>query len=229
MEAAGLDGANGTAPVYTYKPRATTVYATVKLWVADMSFVLKACLVETLAFEFVGGGDVKVTATIRVGSVDSQADGVSIPSFDYTTQSSLSAPVLKGAGFAWGQTRGFLTMRVSVVNTVEEFEDSNEATGLRLAQSDRSVDMDAVINVDDADTDYEHTRVADTSAPTDDATFQLGTIAGASDTLNAALVAFNNGIIDSYSSDKAGDIITANVIAHATATAAGDEFALTFN
>lgn len=229
LEAAGLDGANGSAPLYVYTPRATSVYATIKLWVADMAWVFKACLVENMTFEFIGGGDTKVTCSISVGSIESQADGVAIPTFDYTTQSSLSAPILQGAGFSWGQTRGFRTMSLAVVNTIEAFEDSNQATGLRQAQSDRSIDMDAVINVDDGDTDYEYTQVAASSAPTDDAVFQLGTIAGATDTINACKVEFNNGVIDSYQSEKAGDIITAAVRAHATATSAAGEFTLTFN
>lgn len=229
MQMAGLAGANGAAPLYVYTPAAGTIYGTIIIWVGDMSFVLKACVVETMKFAFLGGDSTKVTCTLQVGSVETQSDGVALPTFDYTTQSSLSAPVLQGAGFAWGQTRGFRNMDLSISNTLEEFEDSNESTGIRIAQSDRSFDMESVIYVDDGDTDFEYTELEKATAPVADATFQLGVIAGSSDTINAALVEFNNVIVDSYQADRAGDLLMANVSAHASGASAAGEFTLTFN
>lgn len=233
IESAGLDGANGTNPLYTYTPSTGTTYATIKVWTGEgsdaMSFVFKSCLVESMSFAFAGNDNVKVTSQIRVGSVQTVASSVTLPTFDYGTQSSLIAPVVQGVGFEWGETRGFQTLSMTVTNTIEEIEDSNQSTGLRLGQTDRSIELNGVIYVDDGDTDFEYATLSSVSSPVDDATFQVGTIAGGTDTINAFLIAFNNGVIDNFSHDKLGELLAANVNAHATATGASGEFAITFN
>ncbi len=229
IEIAGLDGANGTSPVYEYTPAIGTTYGTIKLWVGDVAYVFKACVIEKMLFTFLGGDSVKVTSSIRIGSVESVTDGTALPTFDYTTQSSLAAPVLKDAGVDWGPTRGFDKMDLTVNNTLEEFSDSNQATGVRLSQTDRSIEMDAVIYVDDTDTDYEYANLSASAAPTDDAIFQLGDVAAPTDTINGTKVEFNNPIADNFQPDRRGDLLVSNVVAHATGTAAGNEFMLTFN
>ena len=229
IEIAGLDGANGTSPVYEYTPAVGTTYGTIKLWVGDVAYVFKSCVINRMLFTFVGGDSVRVTSSIRISSVESVTDGTALPTFDYTTQSSLAAPPLVGAGFDWGPTRGFNKMDLTINNTLEEFADSNQATGVRVSQTDRSIEMDAVILVDDSDTDYEYSNLSASAAPTDDAIFQLGDVAGATDPLNAVKVEFNNPIADSFQPDRLGDLLVSNVIAHATGTAAGNEFMLTFN
>lgn len=229
LQIAGLVGTNGTAPIYTYTPSPTTKYATIKLWVEDMSFTLLGCTASDTKFEFLGGTSTKVIQTINVSSIHAQSDGVALPTFDYTTQSSLSAPVLKGAGFDWGPIRGFRNLDITIANSLEEVEDSNQPEGLRVIQSDRSIDMSGQIYVDDADTDFEFQNLQGTVAPTNDATFQLGDIAAPTDTINGVAVAMNNIQADNTKSERIGDLLAWETTAHATGTVGGSEFSLSFN
>jgi hypothetical protein len=132
----GFAGANGTSPVYTYTPSATTTFATVKLWVADLSYVFMDCLC-TFALNPQPGDIALATFSISVGSLNAFTDGVTFPTLDYGTQSSLSAPVVQGVNHTWSTTRGFKDLSITNANNVSEIEDSNQATGIRLVQESR--------------------------------------------------------------------------------------------
>jgi hypothetical protein len=235
-ETAGLVGASGAAtPDYKYTPRATAIYSTVKLWVADLSFVFMDCLVDSLVFEFTPGGNGLVTANFKVGSINAFADNGpgNFPTFTWGFQSSLAAPTVEGVGFAnFGQTRGFENLTITIANAIEEFGDSNVVTtGIRQSQKDRVITVDGRIYLATADSDAAYANLINTSAPTDDLSFQLGTAnTGGATQMNAALINVNNLQAKDIKYDRTG---TAAVVelsgSKATATTAGSEFTLEYN
>lgn len=235
LQSLGLAGANGTAPVVAYTPvSGATVYSTIKLWIGDLSFVFTDCIVESGQVVFTPGGNGILTANFAVGTHDPAtdfADGVTFPTFDYTTQASLAAPTVEGVNFTWGQVRGFNTLTLNIENTIEEAGDSNVAsTGLRQTQTRRMFTIDGTLYLDDGDSDFEYQGLVSSSAPTADLSFQVGDVAGAAEVLNAYLVEVNNLQAKAIKYNRIG---TATVVeltgAKATATAAGGEFTLTFN
>jgi hypothetical protein len=234
-ESVGLDGANGTSPVYEYTPRATTIYTTAKLFVGDLSFVFQDCLVESTSIVFTPGGNGICTANFKVGSHDPAtqfADGVTFPTVTYGTQSTLAAPTVEGVAFAaFGQTRGFENLTINITNTVEEYGDSNvDTTGLRQSQTRRVITVDGTIYVATADSDAAYQNLVSTSAPTADLSFQLGTAAGATDTINAAKFEVNNLQNKDIKYNRIGTALAVELSgAKATSTTAGTEFKLTFN
>jgi hypothetical protein len=240
LHSAGLIGAAGTAPVYAYTPRhnassgGATIYATIKLWIADLSFVFTDCLIESCEIAFTPGGNGIVTGTIRVGKHSPStdfADGVTFPTFAYGTQASLAAPTVAGVNHTWGQVRGFEELKITIQNEIEEFGDSNVATtGIRESQVRRQILVDGTIYVATADSDFDYQSVVSAVAPTVDMSFQVGTVAAPAATLNAYLVAVNNVQAKSTKFDRRGTALVATLSgAKATATTAGAEFSLTFN
>ena len=232
---AGLEGANGIAePDYIYTPRATAEYSPIHLWVANLDFILMDCLCETLTIESTAGENALVTANFKVGSVESWNDGVTFPTFTWGTQASLAAPTVEGVNFTnFGQVRGFENLTITVTNGIEEFGDSNVATtGIRQSQTNRVITVDGRIYLNSTDSAIEHTELVNTSAPTSDLSFQLGTAetGGGSETMNAALVTVNNLQPKDIKYDRTG---TAAVVelsgAKATSTTAGTEFSIEYN
>lgn len=232
---AGLVGANGAAaPDYKFTPRATTEYSTIKLWVADLSFVLQDCLVDVLTINFTPGGAALVTANFKVGAVESYNDGVTFPTFTWGAQASLASPVVAGVNFtAFGQVRGFENLSITITNAIAEYGDSNVAiSGVRQSQTERIITVDGRMYLNTTDSDAEHTQLVSTSAPTNDLTMQLGTadVGGAATALNAALINVNNLQPNNIKYDRTG---TATVVeltgAKATGTTAGSEFMLEYN
>lgn len=226
--ASGFSGANGTSPVYTYTPSGTTTYGTAKLWVADLSYVFMDC-VTTFSLTPKPGDIALATFTINVGSVNAFADTVTFPTLDYTTQSSLSAPVVQGVAHSWSTTRGFNSLTITNENSIAEIEDSNQSTGIRLVQEGRSFDVSGTLFVDSADSDFEYQNVIASAAPTADLSFQLGSVAGASDTINAVLVSANNLQLTSAKDVKLGTVLGKEIAGYTTGATANSEFTLTFN
>ena len=112
-EMGGLVGVNGGAGAeYDYTPRVTassggiTKYGTVKLWVADLSWVLKSCTLSSLRFSVQPTGIILATAALQVGSVDAFADSVSFPTFTFGTQAALGANTVENVTTGWGTARG---------------------------------------------------------------------------------------------------------------------------
>lgn len=235
-EIAGLVGANGAAaPDYAYTPRASTIYGTIHLWVADLDFILQDCLVETLEIALNASGNAFVTANIKVGKLESWNDGVTFPTFTWGAQSSLAAPTVEGVAFAaFGQTRGFQDeLRITITNGIEEFTDSNVTdTGIRLSQRDRVITVDGRLYLESTDSAAEHTALVSTSAPTADLSLQLGTadVAGEVTALNACLINVNNLQARDIKYDRTGaNTVVELTGAKATGTTGGDEFMLEYN
>jgi hypothetical protein len=234
LQSAGLVSANGTDPVVAYTPRSTAIYLTAKLWIADLSLVFTDALVETLEVVFEPGGSALATANLRVGKHDPAtdfADGVTFPTFDYTTQGTLANPVVAGVNHTWGEVRGFEELTVSIGNELETFGDSNvPSTGQRESQSSRVITVDGTLYLTTADSDFEYQQLTSTTAPTTDLSFQVGTVATPTDTLNAFLVECNNLQPKAVKYDRRGTATVATLTgAKCAATAAGGEFTLTYN
>ena len=236
LGAAGLAGATGAAsPDYKFTPSASTEYATIKVWVGDLSFVFQDCLVDSLAIEFTPGAAALITANIKVGSVPAApVDGIGALTLTFGTQASLASPVVEGMAFAaFGQTRGFENLTVTIANAIEEFGDANvDVTGIRQSQKDRIITVDGRLYVNATSSDAAHLQLVNTSAPTDDLTMQLGNpdVGGAETELNAALVNVNNLQAKDIKYDRTGTALVVELSgAKATSTTAGTEFLLEYN
>ena len=234
LGAAGLAGASGdVTPDYKFTPSASIEYATVKVWVGDLSFVFQDCLVDTLAIAFTPGAAALITANIKVGSIPAvPADGIGALTLTYGTQASLASPVVEGMAFAaFGETRGFEDLTVTITNGIEEFGDSNVATtGIRQSQKDRIITVDGRIYSETDDSLAEHDQLVDTSAPTDGLTMQLGTARTTTGTINAALINVNNLQAKDIKYDRTGTALVVDISgAKATGLTAGSEFMLEYN
>lgn len=235
----GLTESTGAAdPDIDYDPRATTVYATIKIWIGSgstgMSYVFIDCVCETLAWAITPSGNCIETASFKVGALNAAAVDVTFPTIDYTTQVSLAAPVVAGVTFsAFGQARGFENLVVTCQNDIEEFQDSSVAlTGIRQAQTARRFLVDGTLYVALADVDAAYIEHINTSAPTNDMTIQVGTadVGGAETALNAFLFAINNLEAKGIKYNRVANAVAVELSGcKATAPAAGGEFSLTFN
>jgi len=232
---AGLVGANGAAaPDYKYTPRGSIEYASIHLWLGDLDFILQDCVVDTLSLAFDPGAVALATATFKVGKVESWNDGVTFPTFTWGSQSSLASPVVEGVAFAaFGQTRGFENLVITISNEIADHKDSNVAdTGIRHSQSVRPITVDGKLYVEAGDSAAEHTALVATSAPTADLSFQVGDpdVGGAETELNAYLVNVNNLHARDIKYGREGTSLAVELTgARATGTAGGDEFMLEYN
>lgn len=238
-ESVGLIGADGAAPIEEYTPRiaATTPpqrYVTIKVWIGDLSFVFWDCIADSADMVWTPGGSGLLTANMKVGTHDPAvdfADGVSFPTITYGSQASLYAPTVEGVNFDWGVVRGFETMKVNIAQAIAEFGDSNvPTTGIRQAQTGRIFTVDGVLYCETGDSDFEYQNVISGTAPTVDLSFQVGTPAGASDTINAYLIECLKVQGKGVKWNKRGDAMVAEIAgAKCTGTAPGGEFKLTMN
>jgi hypothetical protein len=228
---AGLSGANGTSPTYVYTPATSETYLTIKLWLAGFSMVFQDCLVETLELTMPPGNVGLASHSIRVGSVTTPPTAVAFPTFTYTTQASLSAPVIgsPATGFAWSNSRSFQEMLLTISNDIQEIPDSERSTGLRATQHGQSIVGGATIFIDDADSDYEYTELVKTVAPTDVFNFQVGTVAGGGATINAYKPQLGNPETRTLKWDRSGSKLIGRLSLQAVDPSAGGEFTLTFN
>ncbi|GAG22117.1 unnamed protein product, partial [marine sediment metagenome] len=155
-----------------------------------------------------------------------------VPTFDYGTMATLSAPVVQDASFTWGQLRGFQTMDTTIENTVDEIPDSNQLTGVRLSQADRifRANGDMFTTSDGSTETYEWDETILLAAPVDAATWTIGEpqLTDTGLPFNAYRLNVKNLQVDSSSYGKTGSVTVANMETHATATAANDEFSLLF-
>jgi hypothetical protein len=238
-ESLGLTGANGTSPVYEYTPRSSqsVTYATAKLFVGDLSFALQDCVVESASLVYTPGNHGLCTANIKVGSIDTFTDTVAFPTVDYTTQASLATPTIEGVNFTWGTGHpgspdsGFESLTINITNTIEGFGDSNVAdTGIRYAQRRRLITVDGTLYVIAADSSFQYDELISATAPTADLSFQVGDVAGGTDTINAYKVEVNNLQGKGIKYARIGQSLAVELSgAKATSTTAGTEFKLTFN
>lgn len=183
LDGAGLIGsAGGGGEEQDYDPRtAANLFLTIKLWHGDLAFVFSDCVVESLEFAFTPGSFVIATANILVGTFDhtTQIDGFTFPSSNYGVMASLAGPIVEGVAMtAFGVVRGFENLTVTIASEIEKFGDSNvPVTGERQSQNRRVFSVDGTLYIDDvgALTDAEFQNLIDSSAPTVDLSFQVGT------------------------------------------------------
>jgi hypothetical protein len=229
LQAAGWEGANGAAPLYVYELGSSTIYLTVKLWVADVAYVYKSVACERFEMVSTPGGISVATFDLVPSSVESVTDGTAFPTFDYGTQTSLDAPVVQGVAHAFGQTRGFNQWTLTIDNAIADIEDSNQPSGIRKEQDERTIDAAATLFVDDSDSDFDYAQLVDTAAPSDAASYQVGTIAGPAGEINAYLFEMDTPRNIEHKATKLGGATGSELTMRATATAAGEEARLTFN
>ena len=241
LQAAGLVGVNGTSPVYEFTPRigATSPpvrYLTAKLFIGGESWVLADLICESASVQILPGGTSLVTFNFGPAVHDPTSDkatGVTFPTVTYGNQTSLSAPTTQGVAFTWGSAsptdHGQNEFTLNITQDVSLEDDANQATGKRAVVNGRSFDVSGRIYTSSTDPDFEWQKTVGGSAPTEDMTLQIGTIAGATDTLNALKIEINNVELEDVSYDRQGAVMVAEITGHATAAAAGAEFKLTFN
>jgi hypothetical protein len=236
FQSAGLESANNTAPTVSYTPRSSTIYSTIKLFQADQSFVFTDCVVESLSFEFTPGGFCIVTANIAVGAFDSANDvgaDLTFPTIDYEEMASLTGPTVEGVSFAaFGQTRGFENLTVTITNTIEKFGDSNVATsGERQSQTRREISVNGTLYCAAADSDAALSQLVSSTAPTADLSFQVGTaVTSTADTYNGFQMQVMNLQPKDIKFNRIGDVLVVELNdSKATATTAGEEFYLNMN
>lgn len=244
LEMAGLIGANGTAPAVNYTPRhagstggfgmdGSTAYGTAKLFHGPLELVYSDCLIETLDLVFTPGGNCIVTANVLVGTWDhtDTVDVGAFPTITYGSQEDMAAPVVEGVNFTWGEVRGFENLQISIQNVIEKFGDSNvDVTGQRQAQTGRKVVCSGTLYVAAADSDFALSNLIDTSAITTNLSLQLGTPAGATDTINAFLITCKLLQAKSIKYNRIGDVFAVELgDSKATGTTVGGEFELRAN
>lgn len=228
--AAGLTGANGTAPQYNYTPTNAQTYCTLKLWMGGQSFVFKSCVVESLVIPLVGGQSSVATATWQLGSLSAQAVDA-VPTIDYGNQSTLTPPRLEGAEFEYKASldRGFSDMALEIQNAVERIPDSNVADfGERIAfGSGRRYAMNGTIWMDTTDTDFEYQALID-GVSSEGMTWHLGDAASIGETINSLYFVLSSMEVTSLSYSQAGAKTHASIQSHATNTSPNAEFVLTY-
>jgi len=238
-QSVGLESSEATSPLIEYTPRASAIYCTAKLYVGDLSWVFQDCLVESMALVFTPGGNGIATANFVVGTHDPTTqffDGVAFPSITYGPQASQAAPTVEGVNFTWGTGHpgapdaGFENLTINIANTVEEFGDSNvDTTGVRQSQTERIITVDGTLYSIAADSSFDYDNLVNTSAPTDDLSFQLGNITTTGE-LNATKFEVNNLQNKDIKYNRIGTALAVELSgAKATTTVAGEEFMLTFN
>jgi hypothetical protein len=236
LQTVGLESTDSTAPTvsYTCTSTATTIYSTIKLFIADQSFVFSDCLAESFSIEFTPGGFAVATANFAVGTFDTAAAGndLTFPTVDYEEMASLTGPTVEGVAFsAFGQTRGFENLTITISNTVEKFGDSNvDVSGERQSQTKRVVSVSGTL-YSTTTSNVEYANLISTTAPTADLSFQVGTAAtSTADTINAFAIEVHNLQAKDIKYNRIGTALTVELNdAKATSTTAGEEFYLIFN
>lgn len=244
-EMIGLIGANGANPIVEYTSRhdgstggagadGVIVHGTIKVWMGDLAVVFEDCVVTSAVLASTPGGNVLCTVNIQVGVIDTANidDGIAFPTITYDAMEDLAAPIVEGVAFAaFGQTRGHENLTITITNEITVFGDSNASiSGERQVHSRRVITVDGTLYVNATDSKAALDNLIDTSPPTDDLSFQVGTVSGASDVLNAFKIEVNNLQAKAIKYVPLGEAMAVEITgAKATATSAGAEFKLTFN
>ena len=244
-EMIGLIGASGANPIVEYTPRhpgstggagadGIIVHGTIKCWMGDLAIVFEDVAVSSAVLAPTPGGDVLCTANFLVGATDvaNIDDGIAFPTLTFGAMEDIAAPIVEGVAFkAFNQTRGFESLTITITNEINIFGDSNvDVTGERHAHARRLITVDGRLYINATDSKAAIDNLINTSAPTDDLSFQVGTAAGASEVLNAFKIEVNNLQAKAIKYTQIGDALVVDLAnAKATATSAGAEFKLTFN
>ena len=93
----------------------------------------------------------------------------------------------------------------------------------------RIITADGKLFVVGSDSDFEYQQTILTTAPITNLAFQLGTVAGATDTLNATTVTLQNPAMDRIKYDRVGAVTITDFTMSARDGTAGSEFVITYN
>lgn len=229
LAAAGLSGAGwagGNGWIYTPAP---VTYCTIKLFVSGLQWTFLDCIVSEATLSWEANGIGTLDATFAIGSVYSHGAQAFPASPNYGNQATLSPPVVRGVGHAWGPVRGFSELEISISNETEDVPDSNASTGVVPAQTARTIEVSGVVYVDDSQLDFEHGELVRTTAPTDPLTFTVGTTAATQgDTINAYRVTVTTPEATEMQLRKLGSSLAWELSLRAVSTAANGEFELLF-
>lgn len=181
----------------------------------------------TLKFTLTPGEAGLVEATFSAGAVNSW--GAQTLSTVTSGNQATAPPVVQNAANAWGATRPYTSLEITVDGNIEKSPDSNAATGLRVASQGVDIKFKAQLYAATSDPDYERDQAILTTAPTGDMTFSIGSATGVSSTCNSYVVNLNNVTPDKYKPAKIGTYLGWDVdgTCNAISTAA-TEFALLF-
>lgn len=234
-EGVGFDGTAITAPAYIYTPRASLQYLTLKLWVADMSWVLRDCLVSQRSTVYAPGDVAVRTDSIAVGAVDDvtpPAESIGAWSISYGSMDSLAAPVIEGVTHAWGVSRGFAALTINVNQNVGTVPDSAQTPAVRqVATQAREITASASVYLDGAsgNSDFEYNELIKAVANTATFVFRLGPVAGASDVVNGVLTTLSNPEVRNVKYRSDGVNALADVELVCVDGTAGSEYTETYN
>ena len=160
LRAAGLVGAiRAGAPVgHTYVPGGNE-FMSALVYYNGNRLELRDCRVASLAIDYTPGSIAIATGDIIVGDVkDPAAKGfsaVALPTLDYGTQLSVSAPVTENAAHLWNQTRGWNTHTLTINNNIEIIPDSNKPAGRAIDFTEQDINVEMTPFVDDSASDDE--------------------------------------------------------------------------
>lgn len=235
LKASGLTGgAWGSGVGHQYVP-ASAVPVTVKVWEGasgssvNNAWVLMDCF-ASVSIDFTPGDVPIATFTLQIGSVESFSAGIALPTFSYGTVASVSSPVVKNVGAAWGpaDARGFSELTVEVSPELEETPDSNAVNGATVRQTGRSVTISGTFYSEDSDTDFERAKLIGTTAPTEDLTFTVGSAATGGNPVLGFSWSLNNIVVTALEPAKTGPSLSHTIEGYCTGASANTELALTF-
>jgi hypothetical protein len=230
---AGFAGANGTSPTYVYTPRATALYATLKMWWGDLSFCWQDCIISARSTVYTPGDFGVRTDTIKLGAIVAAgvADGITFTSPTASFQTTMAAASVVGLANTWSAERGWNELTIDVNNNIEDIRDCNvELTGIKFSQK-MPREITASVSglfVGNPDSDYEYNQSKLSSAPTDQFAFQVGTPATTTQ-INAYLVELENPTVDKLKYNRLGTQLVADVELSCRDGSAAAEFTETYN
>lgn len=228
LKAGGLTGAAwGSGVGHIYTPSGSATYATVGVWFGGLKAVYLDCLCE-ITLTLTPGEAGLVKATFQVGSLSSwgaQALTTITPGNQAT-----ASPVVQAAANAWGATRPFEALEITIAPNIEESPDSNATTGTRRNQDGIDISFASTIYAATSNADYERDQLILTSANTDDMTMLIpGAATANAGVANSYRVQLNNVVPRDFTPVKLGSYLGWEVNGECKAVStAGTEFSLIF-
>jgi hypothetical protein len=167
------------------------------------------CKCSTLTIVYTGNGYAIATADVIVGSIkDPAAKGfatASLPTVTPGVQTSVSAPVVEGVAFTWQEAKSCQTIELAISQDIEEFPDSNAATGLYKEQQSRETKLALSMWPDTDDKVMELDQAyADVVGDLDAISWQVGSAAGDGQIAKAHSVSLPHPELDDTAPDRYG-------------------------
>lgn len=206
LKAVGLTGAAwGSGVGWEFKASGAVTYASIAVWAGGFMLKYLDVLVSKLTFKTPPGE----IATCEAEFVTPSVYGFGAQTLSTITQGNqaTACPVVQGVGFAYGGTRPFESLEIELSPTTEESPDSNASNGKRSRQTAFDVNAKGIIYAATADADMERDTLILTSAPTTDATFQVGSATSAAGVANSYAFDLNNMTVRKTKMKKLGDYL----------------------